>query len=76
MAQRALQARRSESRAVRAGREPRREVAEAPLTTTAVRRRKSQVIIDIDLGSGHRIRVDRDVDGDPLRRVLNALVRR
>lgn len=50
--------------------------AEAPLTTAAVRRRKSQGIIEIDLGSGHRIRVDGDVDGDALRRVLDALVRR
>jgi transposase len=55
---------------------PPREVAEAPLTTTAARRRKSQGIIEIDLGSGHRIRVDGDVDGDALRRVLDALVRR
>ena len=56
---------------------PPREVAEAPLpTTAAVRRRKSQGIIEIDLGSGHRIRVDGDVDGDALRRVLDALVRR
>nr|WP_246754467.1 transposase [Bradyrhizobium diazoefficiens] len=50
--------------------------AEAPLTTTAARRRKSVGIIEIDLGSGHRIRVDGDVDGDALRRVLDALVRR
>lgn len=54
---------------------PPREVAEAPFTTTA-RRRKSVGIIEIDLGSGHRIRVDGDVDGDALRRVLDALVRR
>jgi len=33
-------------------------------------------VIEIDLGSGHRIRVDGDVDGDALRRVLDALVRR
>jgi transposase len=46
------------------------------LTTTAARRRKSLGIIEIDLGSGHRIRVDGDVDGDALRRVLDALVRR
>ncbi|MET4121730.1 hypothetical protein ABIB85_008191 [Bradyrhizobium sp. JR1.5] len=51
-------------------------VAEAPLTTTAARRRKSLGIIEIDLGSGHCIRVDGDVDGDALRRVLDALVRR
>lgn len=54
---------------------PQLEVAEAPLTT-AVRRWKSQGIIEIDLGSGHRIRVDGDIDGDALRRVLDALVRR
>ena len=55
---------------------PPRAVAEAPLTTTAPRRRKRHGIIEIDLGSGHRIRVDGDVDGDALRRVLEALVRR
>ncbi|RXH17231.1 IS66-like element accessory protein TnpA [Bradyrhizobium guangzhouense] len=53
---------------------PPREVAEVPLAPA--RRRKSQGIIEIDLGSGHRIRVDGDVDGDALRRVLDALVRR
>ncbi|UGA44409.1 hypothetical protein [Bradyrhizobium quebecense] len=46
-----------------------------PLTTTA-RRRKSDGIIEIDLDSGHRIRVDGDVDGDALRRVLDALAHR
>jgi len=55
---------------------PPREVAEAPGTTTAARRRRSQGIIEIDLGSGHRVRVDGDVDGNALRRVLDALVRR
>lgn len=50
------------------------EVAEAPLTTAW--RRKNHGIIEIDLGSGHRIRVDGDVDGDALRRVLDALARR
>jgi transposase len=54
---------------------PPREVAEAPLTTTS-HRRKSQGVIEIELGNGHRIRVDDDVDGDALRRVLDALVRR
>jgi transposase len=52
-----------------------RELAEAPLTTTALRR-KSDGIIEIDLDSGHRIRVDGDVDGDALRRVLDALAHR
>jgi transposase len=55
---------------------PPRDVAEAPLTTAPARRRKSQGIIEIDLSSGHCIRVDSDVDGDALRRVLDALVRR
>lgn len=55
---------------------PPRDVAESPLTTAPARRRRSQGIIEIDLGSGHRIRVDGDVDGDALRRVLDALVRR
>jgi transposase len=54
---------------------PPREVAEAPLTTTAARRLKSLGIIELHLGSGLRIRVDGDVDGDALRRVLDALVR-
>ncbi|MCK1624879.1 transposase [Bradyrhizobium sp. 160] len=36
---------------------PPQEVAEALLTATAVRRRKNQGIIEIDLGSGRRIRV-------------------
>ena len=56
--------------------EPPREVAEAPLATTSGRRRKSQGIIEIDLGTGPRILVDGDVDGDALRRVLDALARR
>jgi transposase len=34
-------------------------------------RRKS--IIEIELGNGRRVRVDRDVDADALRRVLDAL---
>ncbi len=55
---------------------PPRDVSEAPLTTAPARRRRSQGIIEIDLGSGHRIRVDGDVDGHALRRVLDALVRR
>ncbi|MBN8907793.1 MAG: transposase [Rhodospirillales bacterium] len=33
-------------------------------------------LIEIDLGSGRRIRVDRDVDADALRRVLEALAPR
>ena len=33
-------------------------------------------LIEIELGSGRRIRVDRDVDADALRRVLEALAPR
>ena len=33
-------------------------------------------LIEIDLGGGRRIRVDRDVDTDALRRVLEALAPR
>jgi transposase len=50
--------------------------AKAPSTAAAPRRRKKDGIIEIELGSGHRVRVDCDVDGDALRRVLDALVRR
>lgn len=53
-----------------------RDAAEAPLTTAPGRRRRSQGVIEIDLSSGHRIRVDGDVDGEALRRILDALVRR
>ncbi|WP_430649448.1 hypothetical protein [Bradyrhizobium uaiense] len=53
-----------------------RDVAEAPLTTAPAHRRRSQSIIEIDLGGGHRIRVDDDVDGGALRQVLDALVGR
>ena len=53
-----------------------RGVAEAPLTTAPERRRRSQGIIEIDLSSGHRIRVDGDVNGEALRRILDTLVRR
>ncbi len=55
---------------------PARDLTEARSTTASARRRKSQGIIEIDLGSGHRIRVDGEVDGDALRRVLDAQVRR
>ncbi|MEY9126932.1 MULTISPECIES: IS66-like element accessory protein TnpA [Bradyrhizobium] len=55
---------------------PPHNLTEAPLTAAPARRRRSQGIIEIDLGSGHRIRVDGEVDGDALRRVLDALVRR
>ena len=44
-----------------------RDAAEAPLTATPGRQGRSQGIIEIDLRSGHRIRVDDDVlRKDPL----------
>ena len=49
---------------------------EGPSTAAAGRRRKKDGIIEIELGSGYRVRVDCDVDVDALRRVLDALVRR
>jgi transposase len=58
---------------------PAPSVGEAEQTLSAMapaRRRKSQGIIEIELGGGHRVRVDNEVDGDALRRVLNALARR
>lgn len=48
----------------------------APVATekpAAARRRRKAGIIEIELGSGRRIRVDRDVDTDVLRRVLDLL---
>ena len=56
---------------------PRSSGAEEPaLAAAPARPRNSQSIIEIELGGGHRIRVDCDVDGDALRRVVDALVRR
>jgi transposase len=45
---------------------------EAPSTSPGRRRRKSG-IIEIELGGGRCVRVDRDVDIEALRRVLDAL---
>jgi len=44
----------------------------APSASPGRRRRKSG-IIEIELGGGRRVRVDRDVDAEALRRVLDAL---
>lgn len=46
--------------------------ASAPSASPGRRRRKSG-IIEIELGGGRRVRVDRDVDAEALRRVLDAL---
>jgi len=43
---------------------------------TSVRRRKKSGIIEIEFGGGRRVRVDRDVDADALRRVLDVLASR
>lgn len=51
---------------------PMQEAAEASVTTTAVRRPRSQGIIEIYLGRGQRVPVDGDVNGDALRRVFGA----
>ncbi len=53
---------------------PARDVAQARSATASACRRKSQGIIEIDPDSGHRIRVDGEVDGDAPRRVFDALV--
>jgi transposase len=51
--------------------------AEMPrLATTAAPRGRMRGIIEIELGGGRRIRVDRDVETEALRRVLDALVSR
>ena len=49
-----------------------------PMSSPAVapRPRRSAGLIEIELSQGRRLRVGRDVDGDALRRVLDALDRR
>lgn len=48
--------------------------AAVPETTTSARpRRRKTGVIEIDLGGGRRLKVDRDVDAGALRRVLDAL---
>jgi transposase len=42
-------------------------------SATPVRRRRKCGIIEIELGGGRRVRVDRDVDTEALRRVLDVL---
>jgi transposase len=41
-----------------------------------LRTRRKPGVIEIDLGGGRRVRVDRDVDAEALRRVLDVLGRR
>jgi transposase len=48
----------------------------APSPSVAARSRRSAGLIEIELSQGRRLRVGRDVDGDALRRVLDALDRR
>ena len=47
-----------------------------PAPSVAPRPRRSAGLIEIELSQGRRLRVGRDVDGDALRRVLDALDRR
>lgn len=42
-------------------------------TASSGRHRRKSGIIEIELGGGRRVRVDRDVDAEALRRVLDAL---
>jgi len=51
------------------------EAARHPRAAASSRRTKSGVI-EIELGSGSRVRVDSEVDADALRRVLNVLSER
>ena len=51
-------------------------VEKPPSSTTPKRRRRKKGIIEIELGGGRRVRVDRDVDVEALRRVLDALGQR
>jgi transposase len=47
---------------------------EAPASSAfSSRRRRKSGIIEIELGGGRRVRVDRDVDVEALRRVLDTL---
>ena len=48
----------------------------APEFPAPAQRRKKTGIIEIELGGGRRVRVDRDVDAAALRRVLDALSQR
>lgn len=45
----------------------------APTETAPVRSRRRMGLIEIGLSGGRRVRVDRDVDAEALRRVLDAL---
>ncbi len=48
----------------------------APTPSSVPRPRRSAGLIEIELSQGRRVRVGPDVDGDALRRVLDALDRR
>lgn len=49
-------------------------VVETPASSPSPdRRRRKSGIIEIELGGGRRVRVDRDVDAEALRRALDAL---
>ena len=48
----------------------------APTPSSVSRPRRSAGLIEIELSQGRRLRVGADIDGDALRRVLDALDRR
>ncbi|WP_395679745.1 IS66-like element accessory protein TnpA [Inquilinus sp.] len=52
------------------------ETAAAPEQRPPLRRRRKAGLIEIELKDGHRLRVDREVDAEALRRVLDVLGRR
>jgi transposase len=52
---------------------PPRSEAARPARPAAGGRRTRPGVIEIELGSGNRVRVDNDVDADALRRVLGVL---
>lgn len=52
------------------------EAAAGPEPRPPLRQRRKAGLIEIDLGDGRRLRVDREVDAEALRRVLDVLDRR
>src|SRR5208282_2793614 len=58
---------------VEIGAAPSRTEAAGQSRATASSRRAKSGVIEIELGSGSRVRVDNEVDADALRRVLNVL---
>jgi len=55
---------------------PTREADAPPPSSTVMSRGRKSGVIEIDLGGGRRVRVDRDVDKAALGRVIDVLVNR